>query len=131
MCVGDEVERKKEDPCPAPTRRLLPWGKLKGDPGKERAKGPTGRTGGQRRLVRWPEAQGKGHDLLNAHAKGSAALDPRWSSRKQECLRVLTCGCNDHRPLRFQGTSEVISSIFLLPGKSVSKLVKMCRQLCS
>lgn len=108
-----------------------PMGKAQGRSRKIKSRGAYWGEGRAAMLVRWPEAQEKGHDVLNAHAKGSAALDPRWSSRKQECLRVLTCGCNDHRPLRFQGTSEVISSIFLLPGKSVSKLVKMCRQLCS
>ena len=34
MCVGDEVQRKKEDLCPAP--RLLLWLEPKRDPGKVR-----------------------------------------------------------------------------------------------
>ena len=51
MCVGDEVQRKKEDLCPAP--RLLLWLEPKRDPGKVRVmgllrKGSEGQRGGQR-----------------------------------------------------------------------------------
>lgn len=54
MCVGDGVERKKEDPCPAPTPRLLLWGKLKEDPGKE----PRGLWGGEGRAAKAGEVAG-------------------------------------------------------------------------